>query len=176
MGTPLPPLPTSMHYSFRFFPLSQFLVMTVQNSKNDSLPNTSEYKCNICQKIFKNKAGLTLHNTVIRKYNILQVGLPKVPMNITKSFKNDLIYFIHRRLPNGFKNSGKNTVSIPCSESQFHAVFKGHIHFYSKKTGIYKYWFHGKEGEKKLNQIFGKTDWVIKFYNQNQRTFVVFAD
>ncbi|RGB21847.1 hypothetical protein C1646_777138 [Rhizophagus diaphanus] len=34
--------------------------------------NTNEYKCSECQKIFKNKAGLTCHNTIIRKYNTLR--------------------------------------------------------------------------------------------------------
>jgi hypothetical protein len=67
-------------------------------------------------------------------------------------------------------------VSIPCSESQFHAIFENHIHFYSKKSGVYKCWFRGKEGEEKLNQIFGNTDWGIKYYNQNQMTFVVLTD
>ncbi|POG73190.1 hypothetical protein GLOIN_2v1874593 [Rhizophagus irregularis DAOM 181602=DAOM 197198] len=112
--------------------------------------NTNEYKCSECQKIFKNKAGLTRHNTIIRKYNTLREG--------------------------GFKNAGKKLVSIPCSESQFHAIFANHIHFYSKKSGVYKCWFRGKEGEEKLNQIFGSTDWEIKYYNQNQRTFIVLTD
>ncbi|GES74328.1 hypothetical protein GLOIN_2v1874593 [Rhizophagus clarus] len=67
-------------------------------------------------------------------------------------------------------------VSIPCSESQFHAIFKNHIHFYFKKSGVYKCWFRGKEGEEKLNQIFGNTDWGVKYYNQNQMTFVVLTD
>ena len=102
------------------------------------LTNTNEYKCKICQKTFKNKAGLTRHDTIIRKYNTLQVGLPTVSKKLTKLFKNDLVYFIHHWLLNGFKNSGKKTVSIPCSESQFHTVFKGYIYFYSKKTSIYK--------------------------------------
>ena len=110
-----------------FFPFSQFLVMTVRNSKNGSLPNTNEYKCNICQKIFKNKAGLTRHNTIICKYNILQVGLPTVSKKLTKLFKNDLVYFIHRRLPNGFKNSGKK-------KSQYHAV---KVNFMRFLRGIY---------------------------------------
>jgi hypothetical protein len=136
----------------------------------------NEYKCNVCKKIFKNKAGLTRHNTIIRRYNTLQEGLPVVPTSLTELFKNDLVYFIHRRLPNDFKNAGKKLVLIPCSESQFHAIFENHIHFYFKKSGIYKCWFHGKEGEEKLNQIFGNTDWGIKYYNQNQRTFVVLTD
>ena len=138
--------------------------------------NTNEYRCKTCQKTFKNKAGLTRHDTIIRKYNTLQAGLPTVSKKLTKLFKDDLVYFIHRRLPNGFKNSGKKTVSIPCSESQFHAVFKGYIHFYSKKTGTYRCWFSGKEGENKLNHIFERADWGIKYYNQNQSTFVIFTD
>jgi len=138
--------------------------------------NTNEYKCNVCQRKFKNKAGLTRHNTTIEKYNILRAGLPTIPTNLTELFKGDLVYFIHRRLPNGFKNAGKKTVSVACSESQFHAIFKNHIHFYSRKTGIYRCWFRGKEGEQKLTQIFGRANWGIKYYNQNQRTFVVLTD
>ncbi|PKK57800.1 hypothetical protein RhiirC2_797377 [Rhizophagus irregularis] len=38
------------------------------------------------------------------------------------------------------------------------------------------YHFRGKEGKEKLNQIFGSTDWKIKYYNQNQRTFIVLMD
>ncbi|CAB5158078.1 hypothetical protein RhiirA5_383572 [Rhizophagus irregularis] len=139
--------------------------------------NTNEYKCSECQKIFKNKVDLTRHNTIICKYNTFRERLvPVVPTDLTKLFKNDLIYFIHRRLPSDFKNAGKKLVSIPCSESQFHAIFANHIHFYSKKSGVYKCWFRGKEREEKLNQIFGSTDWGIKYYNQNQRTFIVLTD
>jgi len=141
-----------------------------------SLTNTSEHKCNVCQKLFKSNAGLARHNSVIQKYNILRKGLPVVPKNITKLFKNDLIYFIHRRLPNGLKNSGKKIVSVPCSESQFYAIFKNHIHYYSKKSGVCRCWFRGKEGGEKLNKIFGRTDWGIKNYDQNQKTYVVLID
>jgi len=138
--------------------------------------NTGEHKCNVCQKLFKSNAGLARHNAVIRKYNILRKGLPVVPKNITKLFKNELIYFIHRRLPNGLKNSGKKIVSVPCSESQFHAIFKNHIHYYSKKSGVYRCCFRGKEGGEKLNKIFGRTDWGTKNYDQNQKTYVVLTD
>ncbi|CAG8728104.1 5713_t:CDS:2 [Rhizophagus irregularis] len=42
-------------------------------------------------------------------------GLPVVPTNLTELFKNDLIYFIHHRLPNGFKMLGRKWF-------QYHAV------------------------------------------------------
>lgn len=149
-------------------------IVVISPSTIPPITSLPAYKCKTCQKIFKNKAGLTRHNTIIRKYNTLRVGLPTVSKKLTKLFKNNLVYFIHRQLPNGFKNSGKKTVSISCSESQFHAVFKGHIHFYSKKTGFYKCWFRGKKGEAELNKIFGREDWGVKYYEQNQRTFVAF--
>src|SRR5256885_12574942 len=103
------------------------------SENNPVATNTNEYRCRICQKTFKNKAGLPRHDTIIRKYNTRQVGLPTVSKKLTKLFINDLVYFIHRRLPNGFKNSGKKTVSIPCSESQFHAVL-GDIYIFILKS------------------------------------------
>ncbi|CAG8661328.1 5538_t:CDS:1, partial [Cetraspora pellucida] len=75
-----------------------------------------KYKCDICQKTFKNNAELSHHNTIIRKYSI-QEKLQIVPKNLSEAFKNDLIYFIHCQLPNGFKNAGKKTVSVACSKN-----------------------------------------------------------
>ncbi|RIB20563.1 hypothetical protein C2G38_2080487 [Gigaspora rosea] len=46
------------------------------------LTNTNKYECNICQKTFKNRSGLTHHNTIIRKYSI-QEELPTVPPNLS---------------------------------------------------------------------------------------------
>ncbi|CAG8596847.1 19189_t:CDS:2, partial [Racocetra persica] len=74
----------------------------------------------------------------------IQEELPTVPPNLSELFKNDLVYFIHRQLSNGLANSGKKTVSVAC------------------------------KGKHKLNQIFGRLDWGIKYYDQNQITYIVF--
>ncbi|CAG8731542.1 40210_t:CDS:1, partial [Gigaspora margarita] len=133
----------------------------MQNNTIVTPPDTpllaNKYEYNIYQKTFKDKAGLACHNIIIRKYSI-QKKLLVVLANLLDLFKNDLVYFIHHQLSNSFKNAGKKTVSITCSKNQFYTIFGDYIHFYSKKTGIYRCVFCGLEGEQKLNQIFGRTD------------------
>ncbi|CAG8586510.1 24600_t:CDS:2, partial [Gigaspora margarita] len=68
-----------------------------------------------------NKAGLARHNTIIRKYSI-QEKLPVVPANLLDLFKNNLVYFIHHQLSNGFKKARKKTVSITC-EQKLNQIF-----------------------------------------------------
>ncbi|CAG8833395.1 29968_t:CDS:1, partial [Gigaspora margarita] len=92
----------------------------MQNNTIVTPPDTpllaNKYKYNICQKTFKDKAELAHHNAIIHKYSI-QEKLPVVPANLSELFKNDLVYFIHRQLSNGFKNARKKTVSITCSKN-----------------------------------------------------------
>ncbi|KAF0558055.1 hypothetical protein F8M41_011210 [Gigaspora margarita] len=87
--------------------------------------------CYICDKEIKSKRGLSYHNTMVKKFNTHQSNINKLPKGIITEFKNIIVSLIHHNLPLNFKSMGKQTLSIPCPESLFYAIFLGHIHYYS---------------------------------------------
>ncbi|CAG8733604.1 hypothetical protein GLOIN_2v1767020 [Rhizophagus irregularis DAOM 181602=DAOM 197198] len=121
-----------------------------------SVTVSSRFECNICGKAFKNKGGLTRHLNTVTKYNDLRSDLDVLPQNTVQQFKDILVHYIHKRLPRGYKRLGKQTVSVPATESQFFAVFKNYIHYYSTT--------------KKMQS------WGVKYYDQQQCTYVVLCD
>uniref|UniRef100_U9UV34 Uncharacterized protein n=1 Tax=Rhizophagus irregularis (strain DAOM 181602 / DAOM 197198 / MUCL 43194) TaxID=747089 RepID=U9UV34_RHIID len=103
----------------------------------------SKFECNVCRKVFKN--------------------LDILPENTTRQFKGILVHYIHKKLPSGYKKLGKQTVSIPATESQFYAVFKDHIHYYSARKNIYKCIFHGVSANQILADILEMQEWGLNF-------------
>ncbi|CAG8677591.1 22840_t:CDS:2, partial [Gigaspora margarita] len=89
---------------------------------------------------------------MVKKFNTRQSNIDKLPKEIITEFKNIIVSLIHHNLLLNFKSMGKQTLSIPCPESLFYAIFSEHIYHYSKRTGAYK------------------------FYSQNQQTYVVYQD
>jgi hypothetical protein len=135
----------------------------------------SGFECNVCRKAFKSKGGLTRHLNIVKKYNISRPDLD-MPKNTTQQFKGILVHYIRKKLPRGYKKLGKQTVSVPATESQFYAVFKNHIHYYSARKNVYKCIFHGVSANQVLADILEMQDWGIKYYEQCQRTYVVLCD
>jgi hypothetical protein len=136
----------------------------------------SRFECSICGKLFRKSGGLTRHLNIVAKYNSLRPDLDTLPENTIHQFKAILVHYIRKKLPKGYKQLGKQTVSIPATESQFYAVFKNYIHYYSATRGIYKCVFRGGASNQILANILGMQGWEIKFYDQRQCTFVVLCD
>ncbi|CAB5179237.1 unnamed protein product [Rhizophagus irregularis] len=99
-----------------------------------------------------------------------------LPDNTVHQFKAILVHYIRKRLPKGYRQLGKQTVSIPATESQFYAVFKNYIHYYSATKGIYKCIFRGGSSNQILANILEMEGWETKFYDQRQCTYVVLCD
>ncbi|CAB5201065.1 unnamed protein product [Rhizophagus irregularis] len=81
-----------------------------------------------------------------------------LPDNTVHQFKAILVHYIRKRLPKGYRQLGKQTVSIPATESQFYAVFKNYIHYYSATKGIYKCIFCGGSSNQILANILEMED------------------
>ncbi|GBC16431.1 hypothetical protein GLOIN_2v1774494 [Rhizophagus irregularis DAOM 181602=DAOM 197198] len=136
----------------------------------------SRFECNVCRKLFKKKSGLTRHLNIVKKYNISRSDLDILPENTIQQFKSILVYYIRKKLPRSYKQLGKQTVSVPATESQFYAVFKNHIHYYSARRGFYKCMFCGVSANQILANILDIQEWAVKFYEQQQRTYIVLCD
>ncbi|CAG8611803.1 3154_t:CDS:2 [Dentiscutata erythropus] len=87
-----------------------------------------------------------------------------------------LVHYIHKRLQKGYKQLGKQTVLVPSTESQFYAIFKNYIHYYSAAKNKYKYIFNRSSSNQELANILDSQNWGIKFYDQQQCTYIVLCD
>jgi hypothetical protein len=132
----------------------------------------SEFSCSTCKKKFKKQSGLLRHLTIVKSYNIPRNDLDKLSETNNKKFKSILVYLIHRKLQNGFKRGGRQSVSLACTEHQFFDIFKGHIHHRSNRN-VYKCVFRGSAGYQILSEILNNPLWGQKFYNEEQQTYVV---
>ncbi|CAG8766715.1 225_t:CDS:1, partial [Rhizophagus irregularis] len=144
-------------------------------NKEDEIPplpfiiiNNTE--CIVCKKSFKSSRGLFQHKNIIRKYNEIPARQEKIPSFLINKFKENIVYLIHRRL--GKKNTGLQTVSMDCPVDLFKEIFKNYIHYYTKRTGALKCVFRGSTGYQELSNIFDDSNWGVKYYQQNQKTFV----
>lgn len=132
-------------------------------------------KCLVCQKEFKTNRGLSRHNNTICKLNELSIEQKKIPTSIIDKIKDDIVYLIHRRLGKNSKNTSLQAVSLTCPQSIFQVIFKGYIHYYNKWTGVFKCIFCESTGYQELSNILNNINWGVKYYLQNQKTYVQLA-
>ena len=119
---------------YSFYPPNSF-------TSSDSTAIDLRFECSVCEKLFKRKGELTRHFNIVKTYNILRSDLDTLPENTINQFKGILVHYNCKKLPRGYKRLGKQTVLISATESQFYAVFKNYIHYYSATRGIYRYVF-----------------------------------
>jgi len=130
--------------------------------------------CFLCGQQFKTPGGLARHNTIIKKYNKPSNNVKRIPKTVLKEFKQTLVFLIHQKLSNNFNHMGRQSLHIPCTESLFFGLFKGHIHYF--KTNIYKCIFRGSNAYQALAKIFDFNEWGRRFYKQNQQTYIVIQE
>ena len=130
----------------------------------------------MCLRPFNSEHGLLLHRKTVSKYNRPKEHIEFLPPQTTKEFQEILVYHIHKKLGKNHTQAGRKTVSLPCTKSQFFSIFRGFIHYYQAKRGIYKCFFQGSWGKKELNYIFNDEQWSTKHYDQGQRTYIVLLD
>ena len=121
-------------------------------------------ECIICKKHFKFSCSLFRHKSIVRKYSKIPVDQEKIPNFLINKFKENIVYLIHRRLNK--KNNGLQTVFLACPVELFKNIFKNHIHFFTKKTGLLKFIFCGPTAYKKLADILNNSNWRVKHHPQ----------
>jgi len=141
---------------------------------SSSLPQ--KILCNVCLRSFNSERGLLLHRKTISKHNRPKECIETLPPQTIKEFQEILVYHIHKKLSKNHTQAGHKTVSLPCTKSQFFSIFRGFIHYYQAKRGIYKCFFRGSWGKKELNYIFNDEQWSTKHYDQGQKTYIVLLD
>ncbi|CAG8447306.1 13893_t:CDS:1 [Cetraspora pellucida] len=110
----------------------------------------SKFECNVCGNSYKTNRGLKRHLNIVTKYNVSCPDLDTLPENTIQQFKAILVHYIHKQLPKGSKQLEKQSVSVPATESQFYAIFKNYIHYYSALKNKYKCIFHGSSSNQLL--------------------------
>ena len=134
-----------------------------------------EIFCSVCEKNFKSLRGLSMHNNFITKYNY-HPELEPLPKMLIKQLKETFVYCIHQHLPRSYQKRGKQTVSVPCTESMFFSVFGGNIHYYSSRRRFYVCIFRESFGYDLLSVILENNQWGKKYYDQKQQTYVVLGN
>ncbi|CAG8496266.1 9226_t:CDS:1, partial [Dentiscutata heterogama] len=140
------------------------------------MSTVSKFECNICGNLYNTNRGLKRHLNIVMKYNTPRSDLDILPETTIQQFKGILVHYIHKRLQKGYKQLGKQTVLVPATESQFYAIFKNYIHYYSATKNKYKCIFHGSSSNQELANILDSQNWGIKFYDQQQFTYIVLCD
>jgi hypothetical protein len=144
----------------------------------DHLINTYlDHVCFICKKKYKTIKGLARHENAHHKhYNIIPSNLPTLPEYALQDFRETLVYSIQKQLPLHFSGTGKRLIKFPCSESQFVGIFGDHITRYSPSKKRYECVFQGKDSISILSEVFCDSQWNIRYYQSNQRVYVVLFD
>ncbi|CAG8645923.1 13580_t:CDS:2 [Dentiscutata erythropus] len=86
-------------------------------------------------------------------YKIPLSDIPYLPPNAIQQFHKTLIFFIKKQLPLHFKKTGKQTIKIPYSESQFIGVFGPWIQCYSPCKRKYTCSFKGQDADATMGMI-----------------------
>ncbi|UZO09457.1 uncharacterized protein OCT59_029680 [Rhizophagus irregularis] len=95
-----------------------------------SLPN---FLCKVCLRSFHSERGLLLHRKTISKYNRLTEHIDMLLSQTIKEFQEIFVYYIHKKLSKNHTKAGRQTVSFPCTKSQFFSIFRGFIHSFQAK-------------------------------------------
>jgi len=118
--------------------------------------------------------GLIRHENIYHKYyNVIQPTLPTLPEHALRDFRQTLVYSIQKQLPLHFSRSGKRLIKFPCSEAQFVGVFGRYLTRYSPIKNKYECVFQGEDSIATLSEIFHDSQWNIRYYESNQRVYVV---
>ena len=107
------------------------------------LSSSPNVLCKVCLRLFHSEHGLLLHRKTISKYSRPGEHIDMLPSQTIKEFQEILVYHIHKKLSNNHTQARRQTVSLPCTKSQFFSDFCGFIHSYQAKRGIYKCFFQG---------------------------------
>ncbi|CAG8813456.1 17338_t:CDS:2, partial [Racocetra persica] len=134
--------------------LSSFSAIT--NANNESSKNqkvSALYQCTLCKvKHFKSIRGLYQHKTLVHyDYKTPPPNISNLPSNAIQQFCETLIFFIKKRLPLNFKKTGRQTIKIPCSKSQF----------------------VGQSADTTIAMILQDTEWSGCWYKFDQKAYVV---
>jgi len=137
------------------------------------MASSTVYKCLTCNKQYKRKTAYNRHQQVVAEYNTIPSDCYILSVNATNEFKKTIVFMIKERLKLHFRSTGKQNITFPCSKSQFFAVFGGHIHHFNLKRQVYKCIFRGEAAYDSLAQLFDDRFWGTKFFDHDQRAFVL---
>ncbi|CAG8523120.1 3983_t:CDS:1, partial [Racocetra persica] len=156
--------------------LSSFSAIT--NANNESSKNqkvSALYQCILCKvKCFKSIRGLYQHETLVHyDYKTPPPNISNLPSNAIQQFRKTLIFFIKKRLLLNFKKTGRQTIKISCSESQFVSVFGPWIQRYSPCKRKYTCLFKGQSADTTIAMILQDTEWSERWYEFDQKAYVV---
>ena len=146
------------------------------NNNTFTLPTASStvfYQCLTCNKKYKRKTAYHRHQQVVASYNTIPSDCYVLSVNATSEFKKTIVFMIKEQLKLHFRSTGKQSITFPCSKSQFFAVFRGHVHHFNLKRQVYKCVFHGETAYDTLAQLFDDKFWGTKFFDHDQRAFVL---
>src|SRR4051794_10034592 len=105
----------------------KLIINLIPKYSNHIIMSIKPYQCTLCQvKRFKSIRGLFQHENLVHSdYKLPPSNLPCLPPDAIQNFREMLVFLIKKRLSLHFNKTGKQTIKIPCSESQFVGVF-GH--------------------------------------------------
>lgn len=108
-----------------------------------------------------------------KDYKLPPSGLPYLPPDAIQQFRETLVFSIKKKLSLNFKKSGKQSIKIPCSESQFVGVFGSSIYRYSPCRRKYICIFKGQNANMLLSMILKDNEWGERLYDLKQKAYVV---
>src|SRR2546429_9224687 len=112
------------------------------------------YQCLTCNKQYKRETTYLKHQQAVAAYNTIPDDCYVLPVKATNEFKRTIVFMIKEQLKLHFCSTGRQSITFPCSKSQFFAIFAGHIHHMNLKKQEYKCIFRGETAYDTLAQLF----------------------
>lgn len=116
------------------------------NSTSTQAPSAN-FLCKVCLRSFHSERGLLLHRKTISKYNRPTEHIDMLPSQTIKEFQEIFVYHIHKKLSKNHTRAGHQTVSFPCTKSQFFSIFRGFIYSFQAKEVFTNVFFKGVGGK-----------------------------